>query len=326
MLWPMSAKDRDFPQLPGQQGLATVPQLLEHGWTTSALREARRSRFQEPMPRVIAPHRGPIDGTTRLFARALWAGPKAVLSGGLALAALGIAEGRTSQTTTFVIPAGSRSRQHERVQLVRSSRELLVAQHRGVLQVADAARAVADAATHESRRAEDLEHWAISVLQRGLTTPEALEQELFMRARAQVEAVWRGLAAFVDGAWSRPEGALREQVEADDRFPTLVTNCDLLTLDGDFVGTPDGYFEEAGTAIQVHSRQYHQGVDDQGGDRWAGTVERDTEYVAVGVRVVPVTPWTLYTRPKRFLDQLFKVVQLGLASPRPRVQVRRRTK
>lgn len=319
----MPSQDRDFPDIPGQRGLATVAQLLERGWTPGALRQARSTRFQEPMPRVLAPHRGPIDGSTLLYARALWAGPKAVLSGGLALASLGLTVGRL-RAVTFVIPATSRSRQHGTVRLVRSSREIELAQQVGALRVAGGARAVADAATYEQHRPENLEHWTISVLQRGLATPELMEQELWMRTRATVEAVWRGLAAFVDGAWSRPEGVLREQVEGDGRFPPLVTNCELWTVDGEFVGLPDGYIEEAGVAIQVHSRQYHQGIDDRGGDRWADTVERDTGYVAAGVRVVPVTPWTLYTKPRRFLNQLDKVVRLGLASPRPAVKVVRR--
>lgn len=210
------------------------------------------------------------------------------------------------------------------MRLVRSSREIEVAQHVGVLRVADGARALAEAATYEDHRAQDLEHWTISLLQRGLATPEQMEHELWMRTRARVGAVWRGLGAFVDGAWSRPEKVLREQVEGDGRFPALVTHCDLLTMDGEFIGTPDGYIDEAGTATQVRSRQYHQSVDDLGRDRWASTVEHHTDFVAAGVRVVSVTPWTLYSKPRRSLNQLHKVVQLSLASPRPAADSRRR--
>ncbi|GAA5161808.1 hypothetical protein [Ornithinimicrobium tianjinense] len=315
-----SREDRTFPDLPGQRGLATVAQLLEHGWTTSALREARKTRLQEPLPRVLAPHRGPIDGSTRLTAAALWAGPTAVLTGATALASLGVPAKGLHQAT-FVIPAHGRARAHRSVQAVRSSRELTVARRVGVRAVAEGARAIADAAVYEQHSADDLEHWTISVLQRGLASPEGLERELYLRPRAKVAAVWRGLAGFVDGAWSRPEVVLREVIEADGGFPALVTNCGLWTSDGEFIGTPDGYLEEAGTAIQVHSRQFHQGVDDAGGERWGRTVEKDSDYVAAGVRVVGVTPWTLYGKPQRFLNRLRKVVQLGLAAPRPCVRV-----
>ncbi|MFK5645131.1 hypothetical protein ACI3ET_01265 [Ornithinimicrobium sp. LYQ121] len=95
--------------------------------------------------------------------------------------------------------------------------------------------------------------------------------------------------------------------------------------DGEVVGTPDGYIEDAGVVVQVHSRQFHQGIDDQGGDTWARTVEKDGDFVAAGVRVVGVTPWTLYSRPARFVTRLRKIVALGLAGPRPAVRVMPRT-
>ncbi len=323
MLHPMSHQERTFPHIEGQRGLATVAQLLEAGWTTSSLRHARRTRFQEPMPRVVAPHRGRVDGATALVAAALWAGPRAVLTGGVALGRLGI-EVPPQHVATFVIPETGRARERARARLIRSTRELEVVRRSGPVVVTGAARAIADAAVHESHRPEDLEHWSITVLQRGLTAPGVLEQELWLRPRAKVEAVWRGLAGFVDGAWSRPEVALRREVDGDGGFPPLLTNCRLETLAGQLLGTPDGYLEEAGTAIQVHSRAHHQGFDDAGGDLWGRTVEKDGDLVAAGVRVVGVTPWTLYTKPRRFLNLLRKVVALGLESPRPAVRVVRR--
>lgn len=310
---------REFPDLPGQMGLATVAQLLEHGWTRSALDQARARSFQEPMPRVLAPHRGPLDPATRTRAWALWAGPRAVFTGSSALSMSGL-KLQGGHPVTLVIPASGRARQHRRVRLVRSTRE--VADRRsGILRIADGARALADAAVYEAHRPEDLEQWAIAVLQRGLSTPEAVERELWLRPRAKVAAVWRGLGGYLDGAWSRPEVVLREVVDGDGGFPPLVTNCRLLSPTGELIGVPDGYLEEAGVAIQVHSRQFHQGVDDQGGDRWSETVEKDGAFVAAGVRVIGVTPWTLYAKPQRFLNRLRQVVAVGLQGPRPAVQV-----
>lgn len=317
----MSTPERPaFPELPGQYGLATVPQLLEAGWTTSTMRQSRARRWQEPMPRVVAPHRGPLEATTRVVAAGLWAGEKAVLTGGVALSRAGLKVARLP-TATFVIPETGRARQHRSARCIRSSRPVTVAGAVGVVRFTIAARALADAAQYEAHAASDLEHLAISVLQRGLASPEELEKELWLRPRQHVAPVWRGLAAFVDGAWSRPEAVLREVVEGDGGFPPLLTNCALETLAGEPIGTPDGYFEDAGVAVQVHSRTYHQGVDDQGKDLWAGTVERDSDFVAKGVRVIGVAPWTLYARPRRFLTRLREVVDLGLAERRPAVRV-----
>lgn len=310
---------RDFPDLPGQRGLATVAQLLEHGWTRSAVDQARARTFQEPMPRVLARHRGPLDAATRTCAWALWAGPSAVFTGSSALSLWGLTI-RGGLPVTLVVPASGRARQHGRVRLVRSTREI-IGRRSGILRIAGGARALADAAVYEKHRPDDLEHWTITVLQRGLSTPEAVERELWLRPRARVASVWRGLAGYVDGAWSRPEVVLREVVDGDGGFPPLVTNCRLLAPAGDLIGVPDGYLEAAGVAIQVHSRQYHQGLDDQGGDRWSETVERDGAFAAAGVRVIGVTPWTLYAKPQRFVSRLRQVVEVGLQGPRPAVRV-----
>ena len=313
--------ERAFPDIQGQRGLATVTQLLQAGWTTSALRQARATRWQEPKPRVVAPHRGPLDGPTRLAAAALWAGPKAVVTGAVALSRLGITTPRLT-AVTFAIPESSRARHHDQVRLVRTARELTVVSRSGPVRFIGAARALADAAVYESHAADDLESMTISVLQRGLATPDVLERELWLRPLSRVAPLWKGLGAFVEGAWSRPEVVLREVVDGDGGFPPLVTNCLLVRSDdGEVVGTPDGYLEAAGVAVQVHSRQFHQGIDDQGRDRWGDTVEKDGAYVAAGVRVVGVTPWTLYSRPARFVSRLRQVVTLGLAGPPPAVRV-----
>lgn len=317
----MSADHPAFPRLPGQFGMATVSQLLATGWTRSAVRHARAGTWQEPMPRVVLPHRGPVDDDRRLVAFGIWAGRTAVLSGGVALEQLGLRVANTRETT-FLVPEPVRARQHRDVRTVRTSRPPVVRGSLGVVQIAGAVRAVADAAVHESHSVQELEHLTISLLQRGLGTPEELEKELWLRPREKVAPVWKGLAVFTDGAWSRPEGVLREIVDGDGGFPLMVTNCGLERLRDDaYLGTPDGYIEEAGVAIQVHSRTFHQGVDDQGRDKWGRTVEKDAPMIAAGVRVIGVTPWTLYSRPARFLRDLHEVVQVGLAGPRPEVRV-----
>ena len=53
----------------------------------------------------------------------------------------------------------------------------------------------------------------------------------------------------------------------------------------------------------------------------ARTVEKDSVLVAAGVRVVGVSPWTLYVRPERFLSRLRQAVAVGAAGPKPNVRV-----
>ncbi len=273
------------------------------------------------MPGVIAPHRGPLDSETVRVALALWAGPDAVLTGSWALSALGVRT-QPPRHATFLLAQGGYVRRHDRARLVRTRRLPRVVRTQGVLRIASPARALVDTSVFERHTMQELEHLAIGILQRGLASPEQLAQEMRGRPIASVGPVKRGLEAFRQGAWSRPEAVLRELIGGRHGFPSMVTNRRLVSVATEtFIGCPDAYFEEAGVAVQVQSRQYHQGFDDQGGDQWARTVEKDSAYVAVGVRVLGVTPWTLYRNPDTFLSRLRQTIELGVAGPRPAVRV-----
>ncbi|QFG69533.1 hypothetical protein [Ornithinimicrobium pratense] len=311
----------DFPSIVGQHGLATYRQLRQAGWSEGQIRHARSTVWQCPFPSVVAAHRGPVDATTQLIAATLWAGPRAILSGTSALRLLGLrVPGRLR--FVYVVPATGRARRHGIASVVRSAREVPGVQKMGIVQAAPAARALADAAVYEAVAAQDLEALAIAVLQRGLCTAQEMELELWQRPHRKVAGIGVGLAGFLGGAWSRPEAALRRVVDLEPDLPQMLTNIRLERVsDRELVGYPDGFFPDLGLVIQVHSRQHHQGVDDQGGDRWAGTVEKDSAYVAVGARLLGVTPWTLYSQPRRFLTRLRQTVALGPASPMPAVRV-----
>ena len=74
-----------FPSVPGQRGLATYRQVRDAGFTPAQIRHARGKLWQSPLPQVLAPHRGPLDKQTLIIAASLWAGPRAALTGHLAL-------------------------------------------------------------------------------------------------------------------------------------------------------------------------------------------------------------------------------------------------
>lgn len=287
------ADGAEFPRIPGQRGLATVRQLREADFTVAQIRHARRTLWQTPFPGVVAPHRGPLDHATQVVGAGLWAGPRALLTGQLALQQHGL-HAPDPAVATFLVPQTARARSAALARTVRTHRPLPERDPAHPFQLMPATRALADAAQYETLSGERAEDLAIATLQRGLGTPEDLEAELWQRQHSLVEGLRVGLAAFRDGAWSRPEATLRTVVTGVPGLPELFTNCRLETLDGTFVGMPDGYLPAAGTAVQVHSRTHHQGTNREGGERWAHTVERDSAMVAQGVRVVQVSPWSLY--------------------------------
>ncbi|OLT43818.1 hypothetical protein BJF86_13565 [Serinicoccus sp. CNJ-927] len=317
----MPTDEPAFCTIPGQQGLATHAQLLEAGWTTPQIRHRRSTTWQTAYPQVIAAHRGPLDPPTMLAAAALWAGDRAVLTGLMALREWGLTTPHPRRAY-FLAPASARSRRHGDLEVVRTSRPVPVARRHGVVAITGAARSLAEASAREPVSPDDLEALAISILQRRLATPRELDLELWHRPRREVEAARRGLDAFRDGAWSRPEAALRQVWDGRPDLPPLQTNVGLEQMaSGQYLGCPDGYAAALGMVIQVHSRQHHQGIDDRGGDRWAQTVEKDGAMVSAGLRVLGVTPWTLYRRPSSFLSRVDALVRLGPPAPPPQVRV-----
>ena len=317
----MAQQHPPFPDVAGQRGLATVGQLRGAGWTPAQIRHRRSTSWSMPYPRVVSPHRGPLSHDALLTAAALWAGEHAVLTGLVALGEHGV---RTPppQVATFLVPATARAREHDGARVVRTTRLPDPARREGPLAVAPAARALVDAACLERVPPAEQEALAIAILQRGLATPSGLDGELWQRPGAQVHRVRAGLEAFTGGAWSRPEAVLRRLWDQRPDLPVLLTNCRLVhARTGRFLACPDGWMPTMGAALQVHSRQHHQGIDDQGGDRWAATVEKDSVLVAVGARVLGVSPWTLHARPQSFLARVDELVALGPASPMPDVRV-----
>lgn len=296
-----------FPHIDGQRGLATASQLADAGLSRATVRHAAARDWQQVRPGVYAPHRGPLDGPTRLAAAALWAGRYAVLTGRLALRQHGL-RSATAPVALFVVPATARARRDGTVRTVRTGRPVPVAGHVGCVAVTTVERALVDAAAHEGMPARDLRALALAALQQGRTTSERLAAEL-LGPRPGATPVREALDLYRRGAWSLPEGALSDLVGRDPRLPPMLLNVELRTADGGWlIGVPDGFFPSAGVAVQVHSRSFHSGVDERGTDLWSMTVERDGAYAEHDVVCLGVTPTSIHRRPEETLRRIRTVV------------------
>lgn len=310
------------PDIPGQRGLVTRRQLHDAGWTRSAVAHRLGRDWRLLTPGVVVPHAGPVDGQQRLVAGQLWAGAAAVLTGLHALAALGL-ERLPDARPLFLVPASCRGRSTRWARAVRSTRPALVVRRVGIVRVASAERAVADAARYGQVGAESVTALTIAVLQRGLTVPVRVEQELWSSRTNRLRPVRKGLAEFCGGAWSLPEATLGRLVRSSSVLPEMLRNCRISSPDGRWLGTPDGYFPDAGLAVQVHSRQFHSGRDEDGRDRWVETVERDGGLVSRGVTVLGVTPTTLARQPRAFLRRLEEAYLAHRGRPLPELRLER---
>lgn len=306
MLRPLRSH-RTFPRFDGQRGLATSAQLRSNGWTGDAIRHARGRSIQEIYPGVFAPHLGPINPDDRLVGASLWAGEFAVLTGRVALDRHGLTV-PSRDTCLFLVPNSQRNRQTGGVRTVRTTRPIQVAAYRDCVAITDIARALCDAALYQQLRGTELQALTIAALQQRRTHPQLVQEALVRQPVGAVRGISRGLETFTDGAWSMPEGSLGVLVNSDQELPEYLMNVVLRSVDGTWIGCPDGYFREAGVAAQVHSQTFHSGVDDQGRDRWTATVEKDAPFIENGIIVVPITPSSIAKRPKQVLARLRRVV------------------
>lgn len=138
-----------------------------------------------------------------------------------------------------------------------------------------------------------------------------------VRGSAHVRSALREVAT---GAWSPPESDALALLAASPRLPHVWPNPVLEVAGGVVLPSPDGWIDEVGLAIQVHSRRYHQRDED-----WETTVESGTALGEYGVPVVGTTPVALRDDPARFVRRVESAyVHLLRSDHRPNVRMRPR--
>lgn len=274
----------------GQLGLITAAQLtaLAVPRSTVARSDELGGMFSRVLPGV---HR--VDGRGALttlqvgMATFLYAGPTGILSGAYVLRAKSV---RAAAHPAFgppdeahILVPHDRKRVSHGFAHVERTVFMPRAWMRDGLPVAPVPRAVMDAA----RRCTDQEavrDLIFEVVQRGLTTPEQIEDE---RRRGQKRGRrFAGLALeeVFAGARSVAEGDVRRAFESRGLLG-LIYNPRLHLPDGSFLCAPDVYDPRTGTVLEVDSREHHFSV--QG---WEATMRRHARMTAAGLAVLHVPP------------------------------------
>jgi hypothetical protein len=277
--------------LESQFGLASRSQLKAVGLTSAALRWRTGHTWRIVLPEVIAAFTGNLDPRQRLMAAQLYAGPKAYVSSWTAAAWHGVESARLSPVIRMTVPEPLAARRTATVIVTRTARPDTALWHRGPLQIGSRARAVVDAAREASgdRQAGSI---VIEAVQRGLTTTAGLRHELEAGPRKGSAQVRRAVDAAEAGAWSIAEADLLTALKASAVLPEVWANPVLTSFDGTRLPTPDGWIDDVGLAVQVHSRTYHQRDDD-----WTATVSADSALGECGIVVLGVTPEALAADP-----------------------------
>lgn len=294
-----------------QAGLATTAQLATLGFSRSAIRTRLLRDWVFVLPRVIATTRVALDAHQRLVAASLFAGPEAFIGSLTAAEWHDVRAAAVDRKVRVVVPAPRRIVAQSFVVVRRTRRPDQRVWSRPPLLIAPPARAVADAAREAGE--ERARAIVLEAVQRRIVPLSALRHELHAGPVAGSQRLRRALAAAEFGAWSVPEADLAELVRTSELLPEMWLNP-RLSVGGIRLPTPDGWFEDVGLAVQVHSRRYHSGELD-----WESTVSADGVFAEHGVPVLAVTPRQIAGAPDDVLGRIEHAYVAAAARPRPPV-------
>ncbi len=246
------------------------------------------------------------------MAALLHAGPRSVLTG---LAAVRRYGARTPETRTIdvLVPVGTRCRSRNFVMVQRTARmppNVCVA---GEFRFTTPDRAIADAA-RRMKTAREVRALVSDAVQHQRCSIEMLSVELD-RGPVQGSAFLRAALEEVrDGIRSVPEGDLRVLLRRG-RLPMPMFNARLYDDNKALIAVADCWWDDAGVAAEVDSREYHYSAED-----WQRTMRRHDRLVARGVLVLHFTPARIRAEPQAVAAEIRSALIAG--RDRPRLPIR----
>ena len=293
----------------GQYDVVARSQALECGMTRGTIEYRLRpdGPWRQILPGVYLTVTGSVSQEQRETAALLYAGPRSVITGAVAVrrhnlrcAGLNILD--------VLVPADTHRKSTGFVQIQRTTRMPETLYTTGPLRFTSPARAVADAARGMTRFS-DVQALVCEAVQRGRCTLEELVQELDQGPSAGRRWYRMALAEVSEGIRSAAEAQLKNLIDRSD-LERPVYNADLYTLDGIFLGRPDAWFESVGVAGEVDSREYHLGAKD-----YEETTRRHNRMEAAGIHVLHWLPSTIRAEPHRVLADLRSAIAAGRKRP-----------
>jgi len=293
----------------GQYDVVARSQALECGMTRGTIEYRLRpdGPWRQILPGVYLTVTGSVSQEQRETAALLYAGPRSVITGAVAVrrhnlrcAGLNILD--------VLVPADTHRKSTGFVQIQRTTRMPETLYTTGPLRFTSPARAVADAARGMTRFS-DVQALVCEAVQRGRCTLEELVQELDQGPSAGRRWYRMALAEVSEGIRSAAEAQLKNLIDRSD-LERPVYNADLYTPDGIFLGRADAWFARAGVAGEVDSREYHLGARD-----YEVTTRRHNRMEAAGIHVLHWLPSTIKTEPNQVIADLRAAIVAGHKRP-----------
>jgi hypothetical protein len=297
-----------------QMGLITAAQLEQIGVLSSTL--ARKIRtggaWRRVLPGTYLIPLGPMSVEQREMAALLFTGTDAVLTGVSGMRRWGIEYLPDDPSEGYVhtlIPL-ARHRKSAGFVVVERTKRRPTPVTLGSLPVASLARCIVDAGRRNTDRSAT-RAFVLEAVQREMVDVDEIATELSKAQRRGTALLRECVEEARAGVRSAPEAELRHHM-LQAGFGRTLWNPVLRLPNGNFVAQPDALIEESMTVIEVQSRQYHGE-----GDRFVATLNRATNYGALGLLVVHVVPSEMRRDPIATLRQIAMTHRQGLERPLP---------
>jgi very-short-patch-repair endonuclease len=293
-------------EFPPDRPLARREELRQMGISNVSIRTAVRSgRWQEPVRGVVVPHAGPMTQRERWLAALAFAGPDSCLSHRSALRVwgakadelmparrvAGVAGDYRSPAEGGMVEVsrvhGQHMASHGFVVVHQSRRPLQMVEVDG-LRTTNAARAAVDVAI-TARRRSDVDHVVADVLQKGLTTVQALADETRQAGRLATAWLRSAVADAGRGMRSVGESDLRRVIVASG-LPEPEWNARIETDAG--VYYVDALWRAKRVAAEADGLAYHLSARD-----WADDLKRQNAIHGAGVVLLRFPVLRLRTEP-----------------------------
>lgn len=284
--------------LRARERVVTHAELRAAGLAASTITHRIRpdGPWQRLLPGVVLAHTGTPTAREKLLGAVAYAGRSAVVTGSSSLLAQGVRV-NASRSQVHLLIDGRRQRRSHGYVLIERSRRLPTPVHRSGIAFAPVSRAVVDACRHLQER-DAVRELVAQVVQTRACTIAALTEEVRASARQRTALTRAALAEVDAGVRSVAEARIRK-VMIRVGIPLPEWNVDLLTLDGEFIATPDAYWEQWAAALEIDSMRWH--LDPRSYRR---TQRRQRELTNRGVLVHPVAPADAYDDEVAFVASL----------------------
>lgn len=284
-------------------------QALDCGLSRTSVDYLIRSegRWQRILPGVYAATTGTVTPEQREMAALLHAGPRSVITGATAVRRHNLRCAGLNEIDVLV-PLDVRVKSTAFVRLIRTSRMPENFYSAGEIRFATLDRAIADAA-RGMRRLSDVRAVVAEAVQRGRCDLASLAKELNEGPSAGSRFYRTALAEISDGIRSAAEADLKNLIDKSDLEKPMY-NPKLYAEDGTFLGIPDAWWQRAGVAAEVDSREYHISPEDQ-----ERTRRRHNRMEAYGINTLHFSPRALKRDSATVLTDLRGSIESGNRRP-----------